>query len=251
MKKMFGKILAFGVAFAIATIAASCGGMTEKTINGSDGVSAVASSSWQLIVGEKELGELYDTSDVDVTDIKMALGKDSGREGYLIVEEVYPQQTLQELKDYINEYANKPDQLNTAIEEMKSFYLTDREIEQITPIIKGETLTAEQENYLDQELILQGYLYNLSKDSALALTMNGIKDLTLNGQKVQFADYTYSNAQYSKIRQLDGYAKVGERIYLISVWENQDEYDKNSEDYEKVLQSITIKPETTTVTTTG
>lgn len=247
MKKNLLKVGLSAIVFSLSLSLAACGGLTEKTVTGTDGVTATASSSWQQIAGDEELGKLFDTDGVDVEDIKLALGKNGGRDGYLIVEEVYPQATMEELKNYYMGYANKPDQLDAAIAEMKSYYLTDREIEQITPIIKGETLTPEQVQYLDQETVLQGYMYNLTKDSALNIKQNAVTDLMINGQKVQFAEYVYSNAQLTKIKQIDGYAQIGERFYLISVWDNENEFEKNRSEYIKVLESIKIQPAVTTV----
>lgn len=250
MRLQYSRAALMGLVLSTTLFLAACGGITEKTINGTDGVSVIASSDWQQIVGEEEIKKLYDTTEVDVKDIKLALGKDMGRDGYLIVEEVYPQQTLAALKNYFMSFANQADKLEEAIAEMKSYYLTDREIEQITPIIQGKTLTAEQEQYLGQEMVLQGYLYNLTKDTALNFTLEQIKDMTINGQKVQCAEYLYSNAQLTVIRQIDAYVQVGERFFLVTLWENEEEFAKNAEEYKKIIESILIEPEVTTPETT-
>lgn len=250
MKIKLSVLALLGLVLSTSLSLAACGGLTEKTISGTDGVSVSASSAWQQIVGEDELKQLYDSTEVDVKDIKLALGKDMGRDGYLIVEEVYPQQTLAALKNYYMSFANQPDQLEQAVAEMKSYYLTDREIAQITPIIQGETLSPEKQQYLEQEMVLQGYLYNLTKDEALNFSLEQITDMSVNSQKVQFAEYLYTNAQLTVIRQIDGYVQVGERFFLVTLWENEEKYAKNAEEYNKVIESIRIEPEVTTLETT-
>ncbi len=240
MKKVFSKVWFLALSLSLVLSLVACDGMTEKRVSGKNGVSAIASSKWTQVVTEEDLKALFDSEDAYVEDIVLALANDKGNRGYLIVETVYPEEEVANLKAVYTPYLNQPEQLSAAEEEMRSIFMTEREIEQITPLIKGETLTEDQELYFNQELVLQGYLYNMSNDPAYPITLDKITDVQINGQRVQVAEHTYSNTLGTKIRQLDAVLLSGQQYYSIAMWDSDEDFNKNREDFMKVLQSIEV-----------
>lgn len=240
MKNKLNKFALLALSLSLVLTATACGSMTEKRVNGKDGVSAIASSNWTQVVSDDDLKNLYDTTDANVADVKLALANDNGKNGYLVVQTISPEEEVKNIKDYYSQYINKPDQLAAAVEDLKTIYLTEREIEQITPLIKGESLSEEQESYLNQELVLQGYLYNTENDTTSPSKLDKIFDSTINDQKVQIAEYTYDNSLGTKIRQYDAVLHAGAQYYYITLWDSDEDFAKNKETFEKVMQSIAV-----------
>lgn len=229
--------MALGLALATSLALAACGTRPE-TFTGSDGSTVVATNEWKQFTDSSDIKAMFDTEDSDISAVTLALGKLGGRRGLFFVEEIFPEEMLSSSMAFLNEFANRPQELDAIRAELSGYELSEREIELLLPLIKTGQLTEEEQRYLDQELLLQSSIYRYKQQADFDFKEISLEDATIAGLPVQVLEYSYTNAVGASITQLDAYCALEGRYFLLSVWTGSEDYARYSKDYRALISSF-------------